>query len=340
MKTALVYHPIFLKHDTGPHHPERAARLKSILRRLNKTDLIDNLRSIKPQALAVEDIMLVHSRDYVLGVKDACSRLGPSTSGSTGSPLLEPSRAKSRGSGLCSDNASLDPDTVVSRDSFASALFAAGAVKKGIDLIFDGEIDNAFCMVRPPGHHAGSSKAMGFCIFNNIAIGARYAQKRYDLARILIIDWDVHHGNGTEEIFYHDPGVFYISLHQYPHYPGTGSKESMGAGKGKGFNLNIPMEAGSGDREYIEAFQEIIIPRIEDFRPEIILISAGFDGHRDDPLSSINLTENGYYEITRIIKEAAGLYSKSRIISVLEGGYNLFGLAESVHSHLKALIFQ
>jgi acetoin utilization deacetylase AcuC-like enzyme len=315
MKTALVYHPIFLKHDTGLHHPERASRLKSILRKLKKTHLFDKLESIQPEKADEKDIMLVHSRDYIMRIKEICS-------------------------GLDGRSANLDPDTVVSKDSYEAALFAAGAVKKGIDLIFERDIDNAFCMVRPPGHHAGSSKAMGFCIFNNIAIGARYVQKRYGLTRILIIDWDVHHGNGTEEIFYQDPGVFYISLHQYPHYPGTGSSDSIGTGKGKGFNLNLPMKAGSGDREYIEAFQESIIPRIEDFKPEFILISAGFDGHRDDPLSSINLTENGYYEITRIIKEAAGLYSKSRIISVLEGGYNLFSLAGSVHSHLKVLISQ
>jgi len=166
----------------------------------------------------------------------------------------------------------------------------------------------------------------------------RYLQRKYNLSRILIIDWDVHHGNGTEEIFYEDPSVFYISLHQYPHYPGTGSSQSTGAGKGKGFNLNIPMEANSGDIEYIQVFRDIIIPAIKDFRPEFILISAGFDGHGDDPLSSLTLTEAGYKEMTHIIKEAAALYSKNRVISVLEGGYNLTALANSVHSHLESLI--
>ena len=271
------------------------------------------MRSVEPKAARIEDITLVHSKDYVLSIKDACSRLRL-------------------------NNIALDPDTIISRDSFEAALFAAGAVIEGIDLICDGEIDNAFCMVRPPGHHARPSQAMGFCIFNNIAVGARYIQKKYRLERILIVDWDVHHGNGTEEIFYQDPSVFYISLHQYPHYPGTGSGQSRGAGKGKGFNLNIPMQAPSGDAEYIKVFQEIIVPVLKDFKPEFILISAGFDGHKDDPLSSLTLTEHGYYEMTKIIKEAAALYSKNRIVSILEGGYNLTSLANSVHSHLKSLI--
>jgi len=283
------------------------------LRKLQKTGLIDKLKPIEPGPASVEDAMLAHSRDYVLSIKDVCSRLR-------------------------SNNISMDSDTVISKDSFEAALFAAGAVLKGIDLVCAGEIDNAFCMVRPPGHHARPSQAMGFCLFNNIAIGARYLQERYKLNRILIIDWDVHHGNGTEEIFYHDPEVFYVSLHQYPHYPGTGSKESAGAEKGKGFNLNIPMQGGAGDSEYIKVFQEIIVPRLKDFKPELILISAGFDGHKDDPLSSTTLTEAGYRDMTRIIKEVAALYSKNRIISVLEGGYNLLSLANSTHSHLESLM--
>lgn len=310
MKTALIYHPIYLKHDTGPHHPERASRLQAILRKLQKRGFINKLKLIEPEPASIQDIMLAHSGDYVLSIKDKCKN----------APL------------------NLDPDTVISKDSFEAALFAAGAVIKGIDLVFNGDFDNAFCMVRPPGHHARPTQAMGFCIFNNIAIGAKFIQKKYNLNRILIIDWDVHHGNGTEEIFYEDPAVFYISLHQYPHYPGTGSKESIGAGKGKGFNLNIPMSAGSGDTEYIKVFHEIIIPRVENFKPEFILISAGFDGHRDDPLSSINLTEDGYKKMTEITKKLASLYARNRLVSVLEGGYNLRALAKCVEEHLIALM--
>jgi len=309
MKTALIYHPIYLKHDTGPTHPERASRLRAILRKLQKTKLIETLKLIEPGAASFDDIALVHGRDYISSVKDA-SRRGP---------------------------VNLDPDTVVSSDSFESALYAAGGVIKGIDLILDGDADNAFAMVRPPGHHARPSQAMGFCIFNNVAIGARYIQKKCKYERILIVDWDAHHGNGTEDVFYEDQGVFYISLHQYPHYPGTGAKEDNGRGKGKGFNLNLPMPAGSGDDEYIKVFKEKISPVVNSFKPQFILISAGFDGHAKDPLSSTTLTEKGYYEMTLILKELAGLYSGNRIVSVLEGGYNLFSLADSVHAHLEAL---
>lgn len=314
MKTALLYHPVYLQHNTGSHHPERASRLQSISRKLQKSGLTGKLKAIEPKAASLEDITLVHTEEYVLSIRNICSRPGMDSI------------------------VALDTDTIVSKGSYEAALFAAGAVKEGVDLVVRGEIDNAFCMVRPPGHHARISQAMGFCIFNNVAIGARYIQKKHKINRILIVDWDVHHGNGTEEIFYSDPSVFYISLHQYPHYPGTGSSESRGEGKGKGFNLNIPMDAGSGDSEYIKAFQKIIVPKIASFKPEFILISAGFDGHRDDPLSSINLTEQGYQEMTEILKDMANLYSKDHIVSVLEGGYNLLSLANSVNSHLEALV--
>ncbi len=310
MDTALIYHPIYLKHDTGPHHPERSSRLQATLRKLQKTRLIDKLKLIEPRAADISDIAALHPRDYISSIEEASKKGG----------------------------GNLDPDTVVSKDSYKAALFSAGAVTNAIDLVFKEEVLNAFCMVRPPGHHARPSQAMGFCLFNNVAIGARYAQDKYNIRRVLIIDWDVHHGNGTEEMFYEDGDVFYISLHQYPHYPGTGSDKDMGEGKGKGFNLNIPMQAGKGDPDYIKVFNETITPAIKDFKPELILISAGFDGHKDDPLSSINLTEAGYSQMTTILKEAAAKYCKNRLISVLEGGYNLFSLANSVHSHLEALI--
>ena len=309
MRTALVYHPIYLKHDTGAHHPERASRLQSILRKLQKTPLIDKLKLVEPYAAGVDDISLVHGRDYISSIKDVCAGGG----------------------------GNLDPDTMVSRDSYDAALFAAGGAMKAIDIVSGGEADNAFCILRPPGHHARPLQAMGFCLFNNVAIGARYLQNKYNIGRILIIDWDVHHGNGTEEMFYGDPTVFYMSLHQYPHYPGTGAAKDTGAGAGKGYNLNIPMQAGSGDDEYIKVFKEVIAPQVKDFRPGFILISAGFDGHRDDPLSSINLTERGYGEMTNLVREAATHYCKNRIVSVLEGGYNLFSLANSVHAHLESL---
>lgn len=310
MKTALIYHPVYLRHDTGPSHPERASRLQAILRKLQKTHLIDDLSLFKPEAASLDDIALAHSRDYIASVKDAVK----------------------------DGFVSLDADTVISGESFETALYAAGGVIKGIDLVLKGEADNAFAMVRPPGHHARPSQAMGFCIFNNAAIGAKYIQKNYKYERILIVDFDVHHGNGTEEIFYEDPTVFYISLHQYPHYPGTGAKEDIGRGKGKGFNLNLPMSSGSGDEEYIKVFKDTVVPAVNNFKPQIILVSAGFDGHAKDPLSATTLTEAGYYEITLMLKELAKTYSENRIVSALEGGYNLFSLADSVHAHIKALI--
>ena len=313
MKTALIYHPVYLRHDTGPSHPERASRLRAILRKLQKTRLIEDLRLFEPEAASVDDIALAHDKDYIAGIKDAAK------------------------DGLVN----LDPDTVISNASFEAALYAAGGVIKGIDLVLNKEIDNAFVMTRPPGHHAGPSRAMGFCIFNNVAIGAKYIQKSYKYERILIVDFDVHHGNGTEEIFYEDPGVFYISLHQYPHYPGTGAKEDRGRGKGEGFNLNLPMPAGSGDKEYIKVFKDTVIPLANNFNPQFILISAGFDGHAKDPLSATTLTERGYHEITHLLKTIKIRGSASDLvpmISALEGGYNLFSLADSVHAHLKALM--
>ncbi|MFH1782637.1 MAG: histone deacetylase [Candidatus Omnitrophota bacterium] len=309
MSTALIYHPIYLRHDTGDTHPERASRLQAILRKLKQTSFIDKLELVEPKIADLKDVELVHPKDHILSIRDACK----------------------------SAPVNLDPDTPVSKDSYEAALFAAGGVIEAINHVHEEEVDNAFCMVRPPGHHACPSRAMGFCLFNNIAIGARYILEYFKLKRVLIVDFDVHHGNGTQEVFYDDPSVLYISLHEYPHYPGTGSKDEEGEGKGKGFNLNIPMSSGSGDKEYIDMFNNVIAPKVDDFQPEFILLSAGFDGHKDDPLSSITLTDRGYYEMTSILKDLAEKYSQDRLVSVLEGGYNLISLANSTYSHLQSL---
>jgi acetoin utilization deacetylase AcuC-like enzyme len=200
------------------------------------------------------------------------------------------------------------------------------------------QVDHVFCAVRPPGHHAETSRAMGFCLFNNIAIAARYIQKGYGLKRVLIVDWDVHHGNGTQHSFEDDPSILFFSTHQYPHYPGTGRASERGKGPGEGFTINIPMEAGEGDEEFHAIFLKSLLPAADDFKPEFVLISAGFDAHKDDPLASMGLTEAGYTDLTNIVAGIATRHAERRILSALEGGYNLRALAASVNSHIQALI--
>jgi acetoin utilization deacetylase AcuC-like enzyme len=232
---------------------------------------------------------------------------------------------------------SLDPDTAVSRESFDVALLAAGALLTACDEIMEGRAERAFCAVRPPGHHAEADRAMGFCLFNNVAVAARYLQKRHGVDRVFIIDWDVHHGNGTQHIFYDDPTVFYFSVHQYPFYPGTGSAEERGEGEGLGTTLNVPLSAGQDDGVYRRVFEEQLVPALRRFRPGFVLISAGFDAHKDDPLGGMQVTEQGFATLTTLVCEAAEDVAGGRIVSVLEGGYNLEALARSAEAHLRAL---
>ena len=311
MKTAFLFDDRFRHHDTGKSHPERAARLTVVINHLREQVWFEQLQSLQATPCDEAWLCRVHDIELVRRARRACA------------------------DGL----SQLDtPDVQLSRDSFDTALLAAGGLLRLVDKVVLGQTDNGFALVRPPGHHAEKNAALGFCIFNNIAIAARYLQQQHRLERILILDWDVHHGNGTQHTFEEDPTVYYISLHQYPHYPGTGAGSETGQGLGQGTTLNCPMMAGSGDAEYRTMFTDRILPEINAFRPEAVLISAGFDAHRADPLGAINLTCDSYGWMTNRLLEVADQYASGRLISVLEGGYNLKALAASATTHLASLL--
>lgn len=306
-KIAVAYDEAFLLHDPGPWHPESPERLTVVMEAVNGIGI--EYEKIEPREASGDELMLIHDSTYI----EAILNLNPQ-----GTVML-------------------DPDTAFSPGTGTAALKAVGAVLDSVDRIIEGKIDRAFCPVRPPGHHAEPARAMGFCIFNNIAVGAAYAIANKGIRKVAIVDWDVHHGNGTQKAFYHSDRVLYISLHQFPHYPGTGTAAEIGEGKGKGYTMNIPMAHGSGDGEYREAFAEKIVPALNEFRPEMLFISAGFDAHGKDPLAGINLSTEFYGEMTACLKKVAEEHCAGRIISVLEGGYNLDILRESVEIHLREL---
>lgn len=314
-KTGFVYHDQYLLHDTGIGHPEKPDRLKAIVSHLQATGMWNNLQHLLIDSAPTEIIRLVHSSQHLKFIKDRCDQAGES-----GSVFLD------------------QGDTPVSLNSYDVALLAVGGVTAAVDAVCSGVLTNAFCAVRPPGHHAETNTPMGFCLFNNVAIAARYAQEKFNVRSVAIIDWDVHHGNGSQEIFYNDPSVFFISLHQYPFYPGTGARSERGSGKGEGFNLNCPMKAGSNEADYLLAFKNEIVPVLNTYQPELILISAGFDAHQDDPLANINLTENSFGLFTEIIADLAAKFSDNKIVSILEGGYNLNALSKCVQKHLEILM--
>ncbi|MBI4357817.1 MAG: histone deacetylase [Candidatus Omnitrophica bacterium] len=310
-KTALLYSERYLEHDTGRDHPERSERVKSIYEFLKQSDLFENLLILEPKPATFEDITLVHTRSYIDRVKRACEQ---------GERFFD------------------SPDTAISPKSYEVAFLAAGGVLTLVDAVMTEKARNGFALVRPPGHHAEREMALGFCLFNNVAIAAKYVQKKYRIERVLIVDWDLHHGNGTQHIFEDDPTVFYFSTHQYPFYPGTGSEHEIGRGKGKGRTLNVPLRAGSGDKEYQYAFQEILSPQALAFKPEFVLISCGFDAHEDDPLGQMNLKDESYGFFTDIVRKLAREGGQERIVSVLEGGYNLEAICRSAYVHLKHLM--
>ncbi len=298
----IVYSEKYLLHNQD-YHPENNRRLKAIMGLLTKRDVFERVPLLEPTKAHREDILRVHSREYYNMIEELSTR----------------------GSGM------LGPDTYIDRDTFAVALLAAGGVKTCVDKVFEG-YGSAFALVRPPGHHATQDSGMGFCIFNNVAVGAAYARSKYRLDRIAVLDYDAHHGNGTQEMFYDDSRVLYISLHQQPLYPGTGSVEEVGAGRGEGYNINIPLPPMVCDQSCLKAYREIAQPILKQYKPQLILVSAGFDSHRDDPMAGMKLSTNCYYEISKDL-----MALKSKLVFSLEGGYSPNALANSILSAISPL---
>jgi acetoin utilization deacetylase AcuC-like enzyme len=308
--TLLYYDPLFLDHDTGRGHPERAERLRQIIAQLDSSGLLSQCARPHWEPASRARIELVHQPGHLERVASLAER----------------------GGGY------LDPDTVVCTASCAAAQLAAGAACDAVDRVLRGEAPSALCLVRPPGHHALSERAMGFCLYNNIAIAAMVAIKEHGLDRVMIVDWDVHHGNGTQDIFYANGQVGFFSSHRWPFYPGTGAADETGAGPGTGATRNLPVTFGTPREQYLTEFRR----QLEDFaarvRPQLVLISAGFDSHRADPIGSLGLETEDFATLTKIVRDIANVHSNGRLVSILEGGYNVQALAESVETHLRGLM--
>jgi acetoin utilization deacetylase AcuC-like enzyme len=315
IKIAVLYDDEFLLHHTGPHHPENADRISSTI------NFLKNDSKLKPNLIwptfgnaSIDVINLAHSKEYIHLVKQESEKLTDNTSTlSTG-------------------------DTVISKQSYQVARKSVGAVNEGVDQIMRGKVSIAFAFSRPPGHHATKDRGMGFCIFNNVAIAAKYLQKKYGINRVLIVDFDVHHGNGTQDIFYSDNSVFYFSIHQHPFYPGTGRPNEKGSGEGYGYSLNIDLPKGAGDEEFIHGLKSQLVPAMDNFKPEFILVSAGFDAHENDLLGQLKYSNNGYKKATDILSTIAKKYASNRILFVLEGGYEPTNIKEASESILNAII--
>ena len=310
MTTGFVYDERFLEHNAGPHHPERRERLESTIAHLQCEEWFERLEAVPISPCDRSWIETVHDGELVDRAHEACR---------DGLPFLDVADV-----GICPD-------------SYDIALLAAGGALALADGVARAEIDNGFALSRPPGHHAERNVALGFCLFNNVAIAARYLQRKYGLDKILILDWDVHHGNGTQHTFESDPSVLYVSTHQYPYYPGTGALGEDGEGRGRGATLNCPMPAGAGDTEYERAFTERILPKVNAFAPQAVILSAGFDAHAADPLAQIRLSTNFFAWMTERMMEVAERHAGGRLISILEGGYNTEVLPLCVAAHLELL---
>jgi acetoin utilization deacetylase AcuC-like enzyme len=300
LKTGVVADRRYLKHFAGRSHPECPRRAEVMIEMAESLTRPD-LRIMAPRGATYEEIAMCHQPEYIATVEHTASL----------------------------DRFDFDPDTHSSRDTFETAILSAGGVLTAVEAVMDGAIDNAFAMVRPPGHHALPNRAMGFCFFNNVAIAAKWLTESRKLRRVMIVDWDVHHGNGVQDMFYESPEVLYLSTHQFPHYPGTGSLHEIGYGAGLGFNVNAPMPAEFGDAEYLRVFDRLIMPIGRHFKPEVILVSCGFDGHFRDPLAQMRITEAGFAAMTRRVKRLAAECCDGKLVAVLEGGYDLEAIAES-----------
>ena len=306
MKTGLITSETYQNHNTGDGHPEKIDRVKAVIENFKK---LDNKNLIWKKPVKFNKLLLetTHSSDYISFVEKSFPKQGLSF---------------------------LDGDTIISPGSKDAATDAVGSIIAAIDGVQNKEFNNAFCAVRPPGHHAEKNKAMGFCIYNNIAVGAHYLLKKYKLNKIAIIDFDVHHGNGTQDIFYNNEKVLYISTHQFPFYPGTGTEKE----RGKDNNiLNIPLPAGTTSEEYLNAY-EFVLKRLKEFKPEFILLSAGFDAHKNDPLAQFQLESKDFYTLTKRTLELSKSCCKGKVVSILEGGYDLLALQESTERHVSALL--
>ena len=308
-RTGIVRDKRYIEHRTGDFHPESHKRLEIIYEMLNDPDMVDRYIDVPVREATEEELRYIHSRDYI-GIVAATA----------GKP-----------------HSYLDADTQTSPGSYKAALLAAGGLCNAIKMVKNDELNNSFALVRPPGHHAERNRGMGFCLFNNVAIGARYAQKALRLERILIIDWDLHHGNSTQHCFEDDPSILYFSTHQYPYYPGSGDFNEVGNGKGEGFTVNVPLSTGFGDAEYIAIYSQILQPIALEFRPDLVLASVGFDIHKGDPLGGMLVTPDGFAGLTHILMEIARLTCDGKLVLTLEGGYNLEGLRDSVKAVLKEL---